>query len=858
VCFALPESEWLSYYRGARPGIVPGGRTFHGGKLRTFRGAISGTLALVISATALAGTARAAEPVPPSVPYTALTMNFDWTSYIAGSFSYEASRNTIDVYQQTPNGYALFVRGFRDGGWHDINVTPPTGTRFVAGTTYPTTKSWEPLPNKTVVNISGDGQGCDWAPADGALAVQEAVYDDTTGNLTAFAASFSVPCGGSQTATGEIRFQSSIGYQATDSVDYRMQFGAQPVGFNGTPQNAVIEVWGTEPTTFGAASLSGADAGAFSIASNTCSGNTLTYGQTCQLTITPAATAIGVQTALLTLVENSIGGKVKRLLSLEGIDSRDATASPSYFDFGPVPAYDTSAPVTVTVTGSGTTPITFGQLAIVGENPGMFRVTSETCSNKTLALGQTCAITALARPTSGTGAGAIVRLPDDSVAGATQISLYVNGYKSDRGTYYPMSPFRILDTRYGTGVPAGILGPQGVLRLQVSGSGGVPMEASTVVLNVTVTQPSAGGFLAVYPAGVSRPTVSSLNFTPMWTGANSVTVKVGDNGQVEFFNGGNGNVHVLADVFGYYSKGSSPNMGYMGGQYHPLSSPIRLTDTREWGIPYVPGDAYVLSAASWGSATNYRVRAFAVNITAVNPSGEGYLTAWNGYEYGLPNTSTLNYTAGKVVPNFAVVPTTPCQGCGEASGWPSIGVYTTTNVHILVDIVGFYDDGQLDSGLRFEPVVPQRIADSRFGVGTPSRLGPGVTATITTPDTVAGADTWALAANVTGVVASQETFLSVWPAGISGVGRPNTSNLNLAALQTIPNAVQTMVGPDYKFNVFNAAGSCDVLVDVVGTFYSYPPSPPSGWSANRRATAETGSPVKASPLVTTLPLVKQF
>jgi hypothetical protein len=60
---------------------------------------------------------------------------------------------------------------------------------------------------------------------------------------------------------------------------------------------------------------------------------------------------------------------------------------------------------------------------------------------------------------------------------------------------------------------------------------------------------------------------------------------------------------------------------------------------------------------------------------------------------------------------------------------------------------------------------------------------------------------------------------------------PSTSNLNPTTGSIVPNAVQTMIGPDAKFNVFNSGGYCDVVVDVVGTFYQYPPSAPPGWSA---------------------------
>ncbi|MET7395189.1 hypothetical protein ABZS66_17035 [Dactylosporangium sp. NPDC005572] len=386
---------------------------------------------------------------------------------------------------------------------------------------------------------------------------------------------------------------------------------------------------------------------------------------------------------------------------------------------------------------------------------------------------------------------------------------------NDRDTYYPMSPYRIMDTRSGVGAPKGAVGNGGTVSLQITGAGGVPTDASTVVLNVTVTEPTGPGFVTVYPSGVARPTASSINYAKGWTGANSVTVKVGANGKVDLYNAG-GPAQIIADVFGYYTKGHDCCSVYSGGQYHPLAQPVRLTDTRDWGIGRVPAGNYINSVASWDSSIDPHVRAFAVNVTATDPTGGGYLTAWNGYTGGLPNTSTLNYTANATVPNFAVVPTTPCNNCGSASGLPSIGVHTSTNAHIIVDIVGFYDDGTLPGGLRFTPIVPTRIVDTRSGGGWPSRLGPGATASIKPPALIATVDTWALATNVTAVQPTSATYLTVWP---SGAARPGTSNLNPTAGSVVPNAVQTMIGADDKFNIFNAGGYCDVVVDVVGTFY---------------------------------------
>ncbi|MEV0129160.1 choice-of-anchor D domain-containing protein [Dactylosporangium sp. NPDC050688] len=802
-------------------------------------------ITLLLSLTVAPGAAHAAQA--PAAPYTALTMHFEGWGYIDGSFSYEASRNTLEVYQQTPNGYALMMRGFNGSHWHLLDVTPPIGTRFTAGTSYPAQPAFSPLAHTTVLNVSGDGQGCDYYGTPGTLNVAQADYDDATGKFTAFAASYSMPCGGDRVAKGEIRFQSGLGYQATDNWESRAQLGPQPAGQAGTPQDLTVAVNGTQPTTFGAAALSGANPGAFQISANTCSGRTLSYGETCTLSITPKVSALGEQTAQLTLAEDSAAGRLTWLLSLTGFDPRDTTPSSAYFDLGPVPMYDTSAPKTMTLTGAGMLPITFGKASLTGPNPDFFKITDDDCSFKTLAKGQTCSITAVARPTTNGPAGAVISLPDDSFAGSTQLSLSVNGFNDHRGTYTPLPPSRVMDTRSGTGVRKGTVGPNNVVSLQIV----MPSDASAVVLNVTATEAAAGGYVTVYPTGVARPTASSLNYTKGWTGANSVTVQLGANGRVDFYNAG-GPVHLIADVYGYYSKGrdTSPGPICVGcGRYYPLAQPVRLTDTRDWGVGRVPGGYYVNAVASWNTTINPHVRAFAVNVTATDTIGGGYLTAWNGWPGSLPDTSTLNYTPKATVPNFAVVPTTGCSECGSANELPSIGVYTSAGAHIIVDIVGFYDDGWLPDGLRFSPSVPTRIADTRDGLGWPSRLGPGATASIAAPGSVTNADTRALATNVTAVLPTTATYLTVWP---SGAVRPNTSNLNPTAGSIVPNAVQTMIGTDGKFNVFNAGGSCDVVVDVVGTFYQYPPSAPSSWNTS------SASPAGVVPAAQSPARVKQL
>jgi hypothetical protein len=75
-----------------------------------------------------------------------------------------------------------------------------------------------------------------------------------------------------------------------------------------------------------------------------------------------------------------------------------------------------------------------------------------------------------------------------------------------------------------------------------------------VVLNVTVTSPTAPSFVAVFPAGEARPNVSNVNFGAGQTVANLVTAKLGTGGQLSIYNSA-GSADVIADVAGWFDAG---------------------------------------------------------------------------------------------------------------------------------------------------------------------------------------------------------------------------------------------------------------------------------------------------------------
>jgi hypothetical protein len=137
-------------------------------------------------------------------------------------------------------------------------------------------------------------------------------------------------------------------------------------------------------------------------------------------------------------------------------------------------------------------------------------------------------------------------------AGALNMVVDVVGYYSADGTRLQVtSPSRILDTREGNGAPQRRMRARETLDLVVNGRGGVPDNATSVVLNLTVVSPTAAGYITAYPDGATRKETSSVNMIAGETLANMVITKIGSSGKIRLYNHA-GEVDLVADVTGYY------------------------------------------------------------------------------------------------------------------------------------------------------------------------------------------------------------------------------------------------------------------------------------------------------------------
>lgn len=149
----------------------------------------------------------------------------------------------------------------------------------------------------------------------------------------------------------------------------------------------------------------------------------------------------------------------------------------------------------------------------------------------------------------------LIGWPETSSSTVQVCGLRVAYYAPPTGTFHPLAPCRVVDTRPDTGFTGQFNGPALVANTArpinlAAGSCGIPAQAIAVSLNITVTQTQGPGDLRVYPAPGSAPLVSTLNYLAGQTIANAAVVPLGADG-VTFLAAVSG-THLIVDVNGYF------------------------------------------------------------------------------------------------------------------------------------------------------------------------------------------------------------------------------------------------------------------------------------------------------------------
>jgi Putative Ig domain len=215
---------------------------------------------------------------------------------------------------------------------------------------------------------------------------------------------------------------------------------------------------------------------------------------------------------------------------------------------------------TISITNPGTQTSTAGSLQSLqihasDTGPGSWLSYSATGLPPGLVINSGTGLFSGTPTTGGTYTVTVTATDGTSASGSTTFTWVIRalGVPGAPGALVTVSPARVLDTRTGNGGAQAPVAAGADLVLQVAGRGGVPTTGvSAVVVNVTVTAPTAPGWVSAFADGAALPLVSNLNFVASQTVPNLAIVPVGADGKIRLHNGSVGNLQLVADVSGYF------------------------------------------------------------------------------------------------------------------------------------------------------------------------------------------------------------------------------------------------------------------------------------------------------------------
>ena len=153
--------------------------------------------------------------------------------------------------------------------------------------------------------------------------------------------------------------------------------------------------------------------------------------------------------------------------------------------------------------------------------------------------------------------------------------------------------------------------------------------------------------------------------------------------------------------------------------YVPIS-PVRVLDTRsDVGVATIQDATPALLTVTGNIATTdgqqnvvpTGASSVVINVTAINPTSDGFVSLRPGDAIGAPSVSTLNVTVGGTFPNGATI-TLPTSGgsAGQIQIWYEAYAATGGTTDLLIDVVGYYANHNHDDRYYTETEVDTALA----------------------------------------------------------------------------------------------------------------------------------------------------
>ena len=361
-------------------------------------------------------------------------------------------------------------------------------------------------------------------------------------------------------------------------------------------------------------------------------------------------------------------------------------------------------------------------------------------------------------------------------------------------TYHTLSPARILDTRFGTGVSGSFR--SGIAQeFAVTGHGGVPLGAVAVTGNLTVTGQTGAGYVSLTRSAQSHPTTSTINFPLADSRANGVTVGLTSDGHLwaTYVSASSAaRAHLLFDVTGYFTADAA------GATYHTVTPGRILNTVASTGLTgrflsAVPREFAVIGQGGVPASAV----AVTGTLTVTGQTGPGYVSLTTSAQ-SHPATSVLNFPIHDNRANGVTLRL-------DASGglWATyVAGSSSASTNLIFDVTGYFTADA--TGASYHSLAAGRIFDTRTAKGLSSPF----TSTIPRQITVAGvgavpAGAIAVTGNLTVAGQTQAGYVSLTS---TSQAHPATSTLNFPWGDSRATGVTTPLG-----------GSGELWATYVGT-----------------------------------------
>ena len=347
----------------------------------------------------------------------------------------------------------------------------------------------------------------------------------TTGNSCTVTVTFAPSATGSRTATLSISYSGGSGSPQTAALSgtgtapvvsfapTSLAFGNQVQG-NPATKSVVLSNTGTGTLAISSISITGANAGDFTQSNNCASSVAVSGSCTINVTFTPSTT--GARSAAISVADNAAGSPQTVALTGTGIAAvAGISFSPTSLAFGNQQVAVASAPLSTTVTNTGSATLTISAVTITGTNPSDFTRTS-TCTN--VAPSGTCTISVTFTPGATGARSASISVTDNAAGSPQSVPLTGTGTAAAVG----LSPASLTFGAQTVGTTSA------AQPVTLTNTG----NATLTISSITVTGTNAGDFSqtnnCTSSVAIGGSCTINVKFSPSAGGSRTASVSIAD------------------------------------------------------------------------------------------------------------------------------------------------------------------------------------------------------------------------------------------------------------------------------------------------------------------------------------------